>query len=68
MSENISVSVENMTLGFIAHDKDGKGTMNKAMIYAGSRINSLEEKKWEEGDSKLFLNNSMVLQPVLQSA
>lgn len=60
MSENISVSVENMTLGFIAHDKDGKGTMNKAMIYAGSRINSLEEKKWEEGDSKLFLNNSIV--------
>ena len=60
MSENISVSVENMTLGFIAHDKVGKGTMNKAMIYAGSRINSLEEKKWEEGDSKLFLNNSIV--------
>lgn len=60
VSENISVSVENMTLGFIAHDKDGKGTMNKAMIYAGSRINSLEEKKWEEGDSKLFLNNSIV--------
>lgn len=60
VSENISVSVENMTLGFIAHDKDGKGTMNKAMIYADSRINSLEEKKWEEGDSKLFLNNSIV--------
>ena len=60
VSENISVSVENMTLGFIAHDKEGKGTMNKAMIYAGSRINSLEEKKWEEGDSKLFLNNSIV--------
>lgn len=60
VSENISVSVENMTLGFIAHDKEGKGTMNKAAIYAGSRINSLEEKKWEEGDSKLFLNNSIV--------
>ena len=60
VSENISVSVENMTLGFIAHDNAGKGTMKKAMIYAGSRINELEEKKWEEGDSKLFLNNSIV--------
>lgn len=60
VSENISVSVENMTLGFIAHDNAGNGTMKKAMIYAGSRINELEEKKWEEGDSKLFLNNSIV--------
>lgn len=61
VSENISVSVENMNLGFIDQDEGRKGTMNKAMIYAGSRISSLKDTELVEGDIHLLVNNSTVI-------
>lgn len=61
VSEKISVSVENMNLGFIDQNETRKGTMNKAMIYAGSRISSLKDTELFEGDIHLRVNNSTVI-------
>lgn len=62
VSDNISVSVENMNLGFIDQDEARKGTMNKAMIYGGSLIiSSLNKPELVEGDINLLVNNSTVI-------